>query len=1794
MATKISAHDPVLGIEFFLSGFYTHRSQLFAPFKGIGVNVVSFHDPVIDGANMEDTDLYEWSRRPGFSLFNTDPLGDQEIVNQFYGFRNLNGTVIALFDSTARLATFDDTVNTTIITKTGTSQGYINPVGSMCYFSDGVSVDMQKWLSTQPLSAINPSSWGLPAPTLTPTISNHGCWLPFTNFILSNAVLDPNGNVEVVTATYGGSGVSGGNQPLWPTTTASTINDGSIQWTNMGPLDTWLPETSFPVPVVVLDTNGNLQLATATTSGVIEWNAATTYAVGSTVFFGGNYWTSVINSNTNIPPSAGYAVVSGSTTQPAWQLSQNPITTGTVAPAWNKTVGGTTPNDGAYTWTNLGPGNLVESFGTSYVYCWRTIYGHLTTASPASLNTGSIFGPTIVTITSFSITNNVVTFLGANNFVPGNIFSLQGMSNGTYLNNQSFIVLANGLSPTQFSAVFDFADVPSTVDSGSTENLIANVQGVGNTSPLCNATSSITATQVVAGVVTIYGQNNYAPGLWVTFGGLTVATFLNNVQLQISNVDPDNQWFQVFYTTSLGIVPPDQAQTTDTGTVTFNAVEIYRVSDGGGIYLFAGAVTNPMGVTPLPYDSGDITAGKGVDNAAPGTFPWVNPNNVTSTTNFATVAIPTPSGSGTARFIPVQVCQNMLVDVEAGGNASASFGTSVTAGNDIVVVLSVFDVASWTIRDSNNNSYTLVKSQAAPNDHGIVTNQTYVAKNCAAGPTTITLSVVPNASSTNFFGFGAIECNGFNGTTEASTNSIYQASGTTLSSGSITTTNANSVVFSFVWSDLTTLSGSPATPPSGFTQWTNQVVHQPPNGNSYQQMTAAYQVQTATGTFNPRWATPANSKGIGITCAFDLSLSAPSDGLNATTFNFAVPNSITISGIEIDFDAEFTGAVNFGVLTVQLLKAGAPYGNIMQVLPTGSIVTYTLGGANTLWGGTWLSSDFSNAQWGVQIIASQLTGGSNGTFSVRNVRARLTGGTSTTGWVYNDFTTDANLDILLVAPQAHLNDPPPGAPGSSVNQIVGTITAYWSGRIWMAVGNYVYFTAGPDCTNGIPEEAWPPANRFQFAGPVIGLTPTPDGAGLLVYLADRVNAILGGPETISFYPTDALSNFGITNTNALFRDDTTLGQFTTQAQYFELHGGQKAEIGEHVSDYLTANFPSASTYVTMHRDGLDVGVFLSNGSDQILRYGSNIGAWSVPAYPLTGAGALRSIETSVGTFSLMLGNPTGGATTNTALLDPALGVSGGGAEVPWTNPGNITAGSPTSYATVTLASTAISSSVIQSFLQSGFINGSNTFNTTLTPENVAPFDAGDTIFAYFTIGSTSGSYATVQTITDTQGNVWARVIPDQQFPTSVGYLNNLQLWSAVLLAGVANPSTLVVTTTFDHTANGGGVSFFVARNIGGILAFNQNTGFVGNVPPSVQPFSDPLVVTAPAVVLALSGGNFYGPINTFPAGYSIPSPFEIDGAGGGAAAFQLSGPGTYSAQWNVQLNGNSLPWGTTLIAFAQIVPTPQSAQALNASKYPVNIPLTAVVQGVEVQVTGKANNSALPLTIQPINPQLDAEVDTFTFTSSNTTQTFGGPKDLWGMESWASPNAVNAADFGFQINSTAVGESGELDVSLVRIIVYYQNPGNYLRYRDLTTWADSGVTGQQNGVSYEECYITLGNITLTALGGDAFALQHIVGYFNAVGTGGAGGAATKPDIWIMPNEVSDTTGIGFVYLPETQPEPPQGQNYPSKSIQALRWPVNAVNSDAISQYVHHLQVKIMFESENAQNTIKAIAFKREQ
>ena len=152
-------------------------------------------------------------------------------------------------------------------------------------------------------------------------------------------------------------------------------------------------------------------------------------------------------------------------------------------------------------------------------------------------------------ITSFSITSNVVTFqTTTNSFIPGQQVQISGLGTGTYLNGQTLTVLQTGLSATQFSANFAHPDVTSTTDSGAAIGL---------------QVAQITSLSINSNVVTFQGVNTFTPGTRVAISGLSSApgSPLNGQTLTVIATGLSNKQFECVLNATEGNV----GSTTDSG-----------------------------------------------------------------------------------------------------------------------------------------------------------------------------------------------------------------------------------------------------------------------------------------------------------------------------------------------------------------------------------------------------------------------------------------------------------------------------------------------------------------------------------------------------------------------------------------------------------------------------------------------------------------------------------------------------------------------------------------------------------------------------------------------------------------------------------------------------------------------------------------------------------------------------------------------------------------------------------------------------------------------------------------------------------------------------------------------------------------------------------------------------------------------------------------------------------------------------------------------------------------------------
>jgi hypothetical protein len=233
------------------------------------------------------------------------------------------------------------------------------------------------------------------------------------------------------------------------------------------------------------------------------------------------------------------------------------------------------------------------------------------------------------------------------------------------------------------------------------------------------------------------------------------------------------------------------------------------------------------------------------------------------------------------------------------------------------------------------------------------------------------------------------------------------------------------------------------------------------------------------------------------------------------------------------------------------------------------------------------------------------------------------GGTS---WSYTDSTADSGLNTFILAPLSG-NEPPP---------LGITLTVFHQQRMWGASGRDLYFASGPDCTNGVPEEAWNSGNVFHFPKKIRALAST--SAGLLVFTRDNAYIVLGSDKA-TFYPRLFQKNFGVMSQNAIAQDGDVIFVFTSRSQLFEI-SDELSEVGQPIRNKLKS-FNSSNVYLSLHRSGDDEGLFVCDGSTNIYRYSIALGCWSPVRQPVGGVKAIGSIETSTGVWTLLAGRTAG-------------------------------------------------------------------------------------------------------------------------------------------------------------------------------------------------------------------------------------------------------------------------------------------------------------------------------------------------------------------------------------------------------------------------------------------------------------------------------------------------------------------------------------------------------------------------
>jgi len=236
----------------------------------------------------------------------------------------------------------------------------------------------------------------------------------------------------------------------------------------------------------------------------------------------------------------------------------------------------------------------------------------------------------------------------------------------------------------------------------------------------------------------------------------------------------------------------------------------------------------------------------------------------------------------------VSLVQSATAELQNVSSLSAAFGAGATAGNLLVAVCATS--ANTTLSISSPSGFSTAISQSGTPSQGIF------YKIAAGGETTITCSFGATAT----VGVHIYEYSGIDSSSPLDATGSTTGSGTSVSSGSVTTSNANNLLFSAIVSAFNG-NGSSA----NFSSWTNSFVERSDfsNGGGSPSARSTYagtdRIVSTTGTYSTGATASGSGSWRGQIVAFkeaSVSNSAPSVSsvdLNAGTIITLTENTTT-------------------------------------------------------------------------------------------------------------------------------------------------------------------------------------------------------------------------------------------------------------------------------------------------------------------------------------------------------------------------------------------------------------------------------------------------------------------------------------------------------------------------------------------------------------------------------------------------------------------------------------------------------------------------------------------------------------------------------------------------------------------------------------------------------------------------------------------------------------------------------------------------------------------------------------
>lgn len=242
------------------TGLFTNRNPLHDPASWYVSKYGGYPDALIDGSNMEISNQLTLIRRPGLSQWSTEVVPDQ--VNWFYDWHTLTCGVKVVVDTPTSTYIQSATTQNLIFTKSpGAGQGYYVGVADVLYYGDGV--DSQKFILGLDCNPANgaTSGFGITGPTTAPVVTvtpsasaavnwAANTWFSTMGIIIATVAGVPTAqqlvsvNADPANPNSTQFGMSGNGSPTWPGI-GGTVVDGTITWTNRGPVGLWLANTGY-------------------------------------------------------------------------------------------------------------------------------------------------------------------------------------------------------------------------------------------------------------------------------------------------------------------------------------------------------------------------------------------------------------------------------------------------------------------------------------------------------------------------------------------------------------------------------------------------------------------------------------------------------------------------------------------------------------------------------------------------------------------------------------------------------------------------------------------------------------------------------------------------------------------------------------------------------------------------------------------------------------------------------------------------------------------------------------------------------------------------------------------------------------------------------------------------------------------------------------------------------------------------------------------------------------------------------------------------------------------------------------------------------------------------------------------------------------------------------------------------------------------------------------------------------------------------------------------------------------